>query len=351
MDVTDAPVKAAPRSRAKLAVNITLGLLFSAAFVWLVLKDVDWDRVSVEYTSMRWSYLIYYMLILGGAQAMRLWRWGLTIRTLAPVPWPRILAVGSVGNAAIFVLPARLGELVRPLLIVDGQDLNFGQSTATVVVERLIDGLTMSGILFATVLMLDPGVVPQKFIYSGYAAAAVFGGASAGLFLAALFFKYVRKPLEKLLGLFSQALAQKIIAVIEGFFGALQLLGNAKLVVSYMALTLGIWGASAVGMWVLFGAFPGSTAGLPLIVAFATLSVLVVGIMIPSGPATVGIFHWAVVFALGMFAVDESAGLLFATVLHLLISVINLAYGLVGWVAGGIDLTSALRRNPEPEEG
>lgn len=343
------PPRAPAQSRARLAFNLTLGLVFSAVFIWLAVRGVDWGRFAEEAAGMHVWALLGYAVVLSTAQFLRLIRWGLTVRALAPVPWPRILAVAAVGNAAIFMLPARLGELVRPLLIIEDRQLNFGQATATVVVERILDGLTMSAILFGTVLVLDPAMVPQKFLYSGYVAATIFLGASLGLFLAGVTFRWSEGLIEAILGRISRPLADKVLGVVGGFFGALRMMGSLRLGVIYLVLTVIIWALSGVGLWVIFQAFPATTGSLPMVAAFTTLSVLVVGIMIPAGPATVGVFHWAMVFALGMFAVDRSVGLLVATLVHLLIAAINLAFGLVGWVGGRIDVFAVLRR-PAPSE-
>ena len=340
------PTEAPRRSRARIALNISIGLAFSAFFIWLVVRDVDWARFAEEFSAMEPIWLLVYFAILSVSHFIRLVRWGITIRPIAKVPWPRVLAVGAVGMMAIFALPARLGEFVRPLLIIEDERINFGEATATVVIERVLDGLTMSAVLFATVLLLDPGIVPQNFIISGYVAAGIFGGASVGLFFAGITFRWIKGPLHKLLASVSGGLADKLIGLIGGFFDALKLLGTPRVAVSYMAMTLTIWALAGVGIWVLFKAFPTSMGGLPLIAAFTALSVIVVGIMIPAGPGTVGVFHWAVVFALGMFAVDESAGLLFATTIHLLIAAVNFVWGVVGWIGGRVEFTSVLKRSP-----
>ncbi len=340
------PPEAPARSPVKLAINITVGIAFSAFFVWLVVRGVDWSRFRAELSTMEPAFLAAYFGLLSVAHWLRLVRWGVTIRALAPVAWPRILAVGAVGMMAIFALPARLGELARPLLISEDPRVNFGSATATVIVERILDGLSMSAILFVTVLLLDANQVPREFLVSGYVAAGVFGSASVGLFLAAISFRWLRSPLDSLLGRFSRPLADKVIGLIGGFFDALRLISAPRVALTYLVMTLAIWSLSGVGIWVLFQAFPGSTGDLPLIAAYTTLSVIVVGIMIPAGPGTVGVFHWAVVFALGMFAVDESAGLLFATTIHLLIALINFVWGVIGGLAGRISVADALKRPP-----
>jgi uncharacterized protein (TIRG00374 family) len=349
---------AAPRrASARLMLQIGLGLLVSALFFWLAVRGVDWGRFLAQAAQMDLRYVGAYALVLSVAHFLRLLRWSMTIRVLAPVPWRRAMTVCAVGMLAIFALPARLGELVRPLLIIEGQRLNFGQATATVVVERLADGLVMSGVLFGTVLLLDASLVPPEFLISGYVAAAIFGGGSVGLVGAALTFQWTGAPLRRLLARFSEVLAARVLAVIEGFFGALRLLGRGPLALAYFALTVVIWALSGLGIALLFQATPEATGQLPLLAAFTTLSVIVVGVMIPAGPGTVGVFHWAVAFALQMFSVETSAGVLVATTLHLLVAAVNTLWGLLAWVSGDVSMprllgaqrpTTAAEEEPNP---
>lgn len=337
-------VKPPRRASGKLVFQILLGLAFSGLFVWLAARNVEWESFRDQAAQMQWGYVALYGLILSVAHILRLIRWSMTVRAIAPVPWRRCLSVCAVGMLAVFAMPARLGELVRPLAITRGQDINFGQATATVVVERLVDGLMMSAILFGTVMLLDASLVPQEFIISGYVASGVFGGASVGLLVAALAFRWVEKPLRALLGKISEGLAQRVVGTIEGFFGALRLLGRGGVASVYLLITATVWLLSGLGLWVLLQTLPEVTGGLPLLAAFATLSMLVVGIMIPAGPGTVGVFHWSVVFGLQMFSVEQSAGLLIATTLHLMVALVNLIWGGLGW------LSYSVSGSPQREE-
>jgi uncharacterized protein (TIRG00374 family) len=315
-------------------INVGVGLAMSGLFVWLAARGADWGLLKEEAARMEALPLVGYVLIIGLSHTLRLWRWGLTVRPLAPVPWRRILGVGAVGMLAIFALPARLGEFARPLMIREGYNIGLGQAMATVVVERIIDGLVMSAMLFGTVLWLEEGQVPDAFLWSGYAASTLFGGLSVGLLVSGLLFRRIAGPLEALLGKASPALAERVVGMIGGFFGALRLLSSWRVALAYLGVTVVIWALSAGGLWVLFQATPGATGHLPPVAASATLSMIVVGITLPSGPGTVGVFHWAVVFALGMFKVPQEPALLLATVLHLMIAAVNLAWGVLAWALG-----------------
>ncbi|MEL6178050.1 MAG: lysylphosphatidylglycerol synthase transmembrane domain-containing protein, partial [Myxococcota bacterium] len=242
--------------------------------------------------------------------------------------------------------------LVRPWLISEDPRISFGQATATVVVERLADGLCVALMLLVTVLWLDPELVAPEYIYSGYVATAVFGGASVGLLISALLYRRIEEPLGTLLRRVSPTLAERVLGTLHGFFMALRLISSPRIAVPYMVCTALIWIMTGLGTAVLFAAFPEPMGGLDWMAGFAVLSVLVVGIMIPAGPGTVGVFHWAVVFGLGMFRVPTSQAFLFGTLLHLLVVFINIFFGLVAWVLGDIRLHALwpVGRHEQPQE-
>ena len=347
---TETPTPPARRSPLKLVINIAVGLAFSALFIWLATRNVAWDEFMAGARQLKLWPVVVYGLILSLTHALRMLRWGLTLRPMAPIPWSRIVAVGAVGMMAIFALPARLGELVRPLLISEDKRVTVGQATATIVVERLADGLCVSLMLFVTVLLLDPDQVAPEYIYSGAAAASVFGGASLALLMSGLLYRWIERPLTSLLGRVSPTLADRVLGTIEGFFMALKLISSPRTAIPYILCTAAIWAVTGIGTAILFSAFPAPLNELGLLAGFAVLSVLVVGIMIPAGPGTVGVFHWAVVFGLGMFLIPESQAFLFGTLLHLMIALINIGYGTLAWIVGDVRPGAVWRRRAGASE-
>ena len=331
------------RPPVSLVVNLTLGLLFSAAFVYLVVSDIDWDKLESSADSIEWWAVGAYFGILSFTHLLRLIRWSMTVRRIGEMPWGRLMAICAVGMMAVFSLPARLGEIARPVLVAREGRIGVGEVMATVVVERLTDGLCVSAMLLLTVLALDPNQVEPAYIYSGYAAAALFGTVALGMLVLGVFFPRIRLPLHKVLARIHEGLAEKIVATLGSFFKGLKLLGKPGFAAFYGLFTVVIWGVSGLAIQVLFQAFPGQVAELGSLAAFATLGTIVVGVMIPSGPGTVGVFHWAVAFGLSMFAIGEESGLLVGTVLHLMVAAVNIGYGLVGWIFGGVSLRGIWR--------
>lgn len=332
---SDAPVRPW-RNRLRTALKVSLGLVFSGVFIYLAARDADWNRLCEDAGEIQWRWVTAATALTLVMVALRLLRWGVALREFGRPSWRRVFGVGAFGAMAVFVLPVRLGEFVRPVFIARGGAVTFPQAAATIVVERLIDGIFAAGMLFLSVLFIDASAVPEDFILSGYFATALFGGLSIGVLVAGLLFPVLRAPIESIVGRISERVASKLVATLASFFEALRLLSRPRVGLTYVSMTLVIWVIAGLAMAVLFLAFPGGIADLPLVAAYATLSVLVVGITLPAGPAMAGVFHWGVVFGLTMFGVDPSAAFLYAAVLHLMHAGLNVTLGSAGWILGDI---------------
>jgi hypothetical protein len=136
-------------------------------------------------------------------------------------------------------------------------------------------------------------------------------------------------------GLFSAKLTDAVAGLLERFIEGFEALGRAGALWEFFGWTVVYWGANAVSMWLLarfgFGLDVGLWDGVTM------LALLVIGLMIPAGPAQVGNFQYFVTQALGLFvALDEPAVMAqvvaYSAWLHVLQFVVIVVPGLlVGW--------------------
>ena len=69
---------------------------------------------------------------------------------------------------------------------------------------------------------------------------------------------------------------------------------------------------------------------------------MVIGYMIPAGPAATGTFNYAIVLGLSAFAVDDAVTGALALLLYAITIAVNVAVGLVGVAAGGISMRAVV---------
>jgi uncharacterized membrane protein YbhN (UPF0104 family) len=93
------------------------GLLISALFIYLSVKDTDLQGIANGLIKMNYRYILPFLLTMLIMQILRAWRWGMILNPLGKIGPLPLFAITSVGFLAITALPARLGELGRPYLV------------------------------------------------------------------------------------------------------------------------------------------------------------------------------------------------------------------------------------------
>src|SRR5262249_11849207 len=140
-----------------------LSLLVLGLCLWLVWPDA-YNRAqlrnvfeSIDLAAF-WPYLAGYFALLAVTHFLRAYRWNHLLGPMGvTLPLGKLLAISSVGLMAILALPARLGELARPALLRKKGRVSASAVLGTVAVERVVDGLIVSLVVFACCLAIHLG--------------------------------------------------------------------------------------------------------------------------------------------------------------------------------------------------
>src|SRR3954470_23985583 len=132
----------------KLTVRVVISLGLSAFFVWLSLRNADLRAVGHSIASASVVRLGAYAAVLLVIHLVRTVRWGILLEPLGHVGFKRLNSASAVGFMLLIVLPLRLGEFARPLLIArppegTGARLRRSGAMASIVVERVVDGIAI----------------------------------------------------------------------------------------------------------------------------------------------------------------------------------------------------------------
>lgn len=305
----------------KLAVNITLSLLVLGVCLFLVWPGPD-ERAELGTAMARLdpAYLVGFVGVLAVVHFFRAWRWNNLLTPLGARLEPgRLLAVSSVGFMAILALPARLGELVRPALVRKRGEVSATAVLGTVAVERIIDGLLVSLLVFVAFFSLRGPDAPGWMMPTAYTALAVF---SAALTFLGFAMRWPQQTVEIAVSLtgarryaprLAELLREKLLNMISGFL----VITDRRNLLWFAVWSLVYWVANGLSVWVLAQGF-----GLDLGVtgAFATMGLVAVGISLPNSPGLVGQYQWFTQLGLSLYLGQELAhgapGLAFAIVLH-----------------------------------
>jgi glycosyltransferase 2 family protein len=358
-----APEARTPAPRGKVWQKLLLSLVPAGVLVWLmqsgslpiVPKREDLARVA------GWTVPAY-LGVWAVAYFVRLTRWYLLLAPVQAVPLRTVIRTNAVGLFAIALLPFRLGEVVRPLLIRRAPRLTFWAASGTVAGERILDGFSVSALLLISLrvarpldklpdhlgkLPLDVALVPRV----AFVSALVF---TSGFVVLGVFYywrAWARRMTELVVGVVSLKFARWIAAKIEQMAEGLGFLAYPRFAVPYVCVTLAYWLLNAATFWVL--ACGCGLGHIGYFGATATMGVVALGILVPATPGFFGAFQIAIYAGLAMYLEPEAvttAGSVYAFLGYALPIGLTSIVGLLGILAKPRALL-LLTGEAEPEPG
>src|SRR5262249_28238412 len=102
------------RVTAKRWLQLLLSLVISAAFIWYAVRGIDLAMVGRIIVDADYFWAIPALILLIAIQFIRIWRFSYLVAPMAKVPFRSLFHIGNIGMLAVFALPVRLGEFVRP---------------------------------------------------------------------------------------------------------------------------------------------------------------------------------------------------------------------------------------------
>src|ERR1043166_2400027 len=139
--------------RAVLVFALTLGLL--AYF----LKDVNGAELWSAIRQADARLLLLGVCVTLTTYALRAFRWQYLLAPIGPSRFSTAFQTTVIGFAASFLLPARPGEVLRPYLLARRENLPPTAAFATIILERLLDLVTVLLLFGVFVVLVDPASI------------------------------------------------------------------------------------------------------------------------------------------------------------------------------------------------
>lgn len=311
-----------------------LGLVLIAWVVW----KLDWATLwaSLRQVHLVWVSIAVMSFVLSLWLKLARWRW-LLQKLPSPVEWLPLARALFLGQAVNIIGIGRWGEIARLISLQPETRLSSVSVLASIAAEKLLDTLLLglSGLLWLWFVFQPANALAfPNFLGLSLAGAVALGGIT-------LFgqpsLSWVQRYLEQHPSRVNTWLARRAQYAMDGLAG----LTDQRLAVGSYGLSVLIWGVMLVTNVLLLQAFE-----LPLTFNLA-LSVLVMGYVggvANLTPGNIGPLHWAFMFALTLFGVDQPKALAYAFVMHALITIPPLVIALIlnGW-----DWRVLVRRPPE----
>lgn len=339
-------------TRTKRLLRLLIVVVVLVASVWYALGNVEFDVLWASILSLNVGWLLLSVAIAVLAHVIRAARWRLLLRHGAGIRLLDLFSATAIGYFMNNLIP-RSGEIIRPYVLSRRLGRPFAEVVATVVVERILDGLALV-LLFVLLVALVGEEVAE--LLPGYTAtdALLVVSIPIGALVVALVLVLYTSLGDALIGLLSRWLPATFTARLATFLQNFRTgvsLGGPAGGVAITAWSVLLWMAYAAGLWCGFLAFDfGSLYGLGAYAAVALLAIVTVGITVAPTPGAIGIYHTVCKAALvSLFGVPASPAIAYALVMHAVnyLSVMPLGVGFM--IRENISISDAARRSVEAE--
>lgn len=303
-----------PASR--VAVAIALSVALTAWFV----ASIQWDALGQALMSVHALPVLGASALLVGEFALRALRWRVLVRPVAPAArWADLFAATVIGAAANTLLPARAGELAKPLVAGRKLGVDLAPLIATAVMERVYDIFGLVSVLLAMVLLMPDSLAntPEEvvLIVNLRRYGLLFGGFAMAcmvvFFVLAFHGREAHSRFSAIASLAPPPIAHRLVLLFDGFVAGLGSARDLRGFLACLVLSWGIWFNGALAIGVLFRAFG---LDLPAAAACFTGVAIALTVALPQAPGFFGVFHVAIEKTLLLWRVDPSPAQAFAIV-------------------------------------
>ena len=294
--------------------QIGLGLIVGAGALYLAARGIDLLKLAEALQAVRLPF-VFLALITGlltpVIKAQR-WRW-LFYPNRPNLSLLRLADLVVIGQAVNFLIPARLGEVVRVYLTGEEAGISKAYVLGTLAAEKLLDLVVLALLVVSLIPFLPiPGWMAGRTGPILVTTALVCVATGVLLGRRRLLLRLVDWAFRPL----SPASAARWRTWIGSGLDGLAALGDRRAAVAIWGWTAAFWAVAGLTNLLLLVAF-----GLPAsaLIALFVLAVLQGGVAVPSTPGKIGVFHYLSVLALSVFGVPAATALAYGLMLHVLV--------------------------------
>jgi len=217
------------------------------------------------------------------------------------------------------LLPGRVGEVLRPYLLARRERLSATATFATIILERLIDVVTVLLLFGLFLAFFDPGMAAldkrllNALKFGGLVSAIVAVGGLIVIIAAAGHPERIGRMMLRADRVLPGWVARGLAILSRKFTEGLAVVRQPGPLFAALAWSLPLWLAGSLGIWLVSAAFH---LDVPYTGSFLLLTLVVIGVAVPT-PAGIGSFHAA--FQIGattFYAAPNERAVGAALVLH-----------------------------------
>ena len=288
------------------------GTIIAVALLAFCVKDIRLEELRDLSGRINYFYLIPAVICSFLFVILKAMRWRIMVRPQKTLAFGQAVSLYSAGQVINIVMPALTGQVGRMFLFARAEGLRKTFVFSTIVLEILLDAVTMVIFLLLTSLAF---VFPEEYRSASY----VIGIATTATLVALYLMLHYQTKLESL---GRRCLRERwpgayitTTKFMRSFTKGIELLRSSQHMAGSLLLSAAYWAAHVFVVFFLFKSF---NLGLPLAAAAIVMLINTLALMVPITPGNAGTFEVAVSTSLAAFSVGRSDAVMFAIALHLL---------------------------------
>lgn len=320
--------------------HLVPGVVIAAAALYLTYRKTDGEALVRALGGIHWPFLVLMLPPLAMSYLFRILRWRKLLAPLGDVSGRDASGPLITGFFVNTLLPGRVGEILRALLLSRRTGISRAGSFATVVLARIFDGLTLAAMTLIVLTVL----------WDRLDGTTRFGLAAAGVMYVAFLvvLMSLRRYRERAAGILASPLrwvglgkpALRLEGLLLSFARGLDSLRDWRDTLKVSLYSVLVWGSLAVSVIPVFLAMD-----LVLLWYYPVLLLVLAGLgmLIPT-PAGTGTVHGALVLVLpGLIGISQQTTRLLALLFHTTQFLPVIAVGLVVAVREGVTASQVSR--------
>ncbi len=294
-----------------------LGLGISLLFLYAALRGLHLDRVWQLIREAEYIWLIPGVAVYMVGLVIRAWRWHYLLRPVASLPTRDLFPLVTIGYMGNNIFPARAGEALRAYLLKRKHHVPLSASLATILVERVYDGVVMLGFIFINLPELSRLTMASGFVGDirtlALGGTVAFMGALVLLVLAAMFPHHTQRVLEPTLQRLPPRLQDRLRPLLLRFLQGLEALGSPWEALMILVTSLVIWLLETAKYWFVMHAFDFQVSFFALMLMNGVVNLATT---LPSAPGYVGTFDAPGIAVLVAYGVPRAVAAGYTLTLH-----------------------------------
>jgi len=295
-----------------------LGLLISAVLLYLALRGLHLEQVWEVIKTAHYLWIIPGIAVYFVGVWVRAWRWHYLLRPLKPISTKTMFPIVTIGYMGNNIYPARAGEVLRAVVLKRREGVPISASLATILVERVFDGVVMLAFIFLNLPGLSKLTGESGFVGNIQNLAlwgtAAFIGALVVFLLAAMFPMRTERIIYWFIDrLVPNRFKEKSKAISTKFLDGLESLRSPQEALMIFITSAVIWLLETGKYWFVMQAFPFQVSYFALMLMNGIMNLTTT---LPSAPGYVGTFDAPGIALLKAFNVNGAIAAGYTLVLH-----------------------------------